>query len=79
MKWLPVKKDSKTEPHSIRSDCGRFYIARVYAAGMPYFELWRDGRKAGDVFEYCDQDIEAVKRYALEHPHPYSHEPGDCA
>ena len=67
MKWEPVKAGKTVEPHSIRSDCGRFYIARVYAAGMPYFELWRAGRKEGEVFEYSDQDLEGVKRYAELH------------
>lgn len=71
MKWEPVRNDVKgkppVEPNAIRSDCGRFYIARVYSAGIPYFELWRDGRKAGEVFEYADQDIDAVKRYAELH------------
>lgn len=80
MNWLPLKNTDKgkppIEPHCIRSEDGVFYIARVYQAGMPYFELWRNGRKAGEVFEYADQDIEAVKRYAEQHPHPYEHENG---
>lgn len=67
MKWESVKVGQTVEPHSIRSDCGRFYIARVYAAGMPYFELWRAGRKEGEVFEYSDQDLDAVKQYAKLH------------
>lgn len=67
MKWEAVRKGSAVEPNSIRSSDGRFYIARVYAAGIPYFELWRAGRKEGEVFEYSDQDLEGVKRYAELH------------
>lgn len=67
MKWGAIRKGDAVDKYAIRSDCGRFYIARVYAAGMPYFELWRAGRKEGEVFEYSDQDLDAVKQYAELH------------
>lgn len=80
MNWLPIKntdpKKPPVEPHAIQSDCGRFIISRVYDSGIPRYQLWRKDRAIGEVFEFSDENIEVVKRYAEEHPHPYRHESG---
>lgn len=44
MKWLPIhNRDGSVSPYAIRSEDGRFKIAKVTVKGEDIFELW-DGR-----------------------------------
>lgn len=67
MKWLPIQipatKDSpaKVDQYAIRSGCGNYTIARVYAAGQCWYQAWK-----GKDFIGMSEDREQAKRYAEE-------------